>query len=342
MAIGPCGDRALQRRSEREGSNAQKYPALDRRASAIFSPRMLPAGSFVLALVTALAWASSAGGIWNGVQQSPEPGWAVRVDVGAAYCTATMIAPRWALTAAHCWEKTGPDPSATAAVVAGQPVAVDAVAQFPQWRAYYPDIALVHLAKPVPRVETVPLATADDMTYFTNQPVTVFGYGQLTSGQIPSLINNSPDGTWSLSSTCPPGFGGGYNCYRYLGTNLTGLVSAGDSGGAWVGWRDGRWHLLGVVSGYLGPGAWQGATSPASDAVAPWIAAMLAQPNPVAASRVDVNRDGVVNDDDLSVLLSEYRRRAPSPGFKAGDVNADGVVDALDLSVLLSAYGKPL
>jgi hypothetical protein len=217
---------------------------------------------------------------------------------------------------------------------------VDAVAQYPRWQPYYPDVALVHLASAVSRVETVPLATSDDMNYFADQTVDVFGYGQLTSGQIPSLINESPDGSWSLSSSCPPGFGGAYYCYRYLGgPTLTGTVSAGDSGGPWLGWRDGAWHLLGVVSGYVGLGAWQGATSPASDAVAAWISAMLAEPNPVAAARVDINHDGVVDDVDLGLLLSEYGKWTPS---RLADVNVDGIVNIIDLSILLSDWGKPL
>ncbi len=51
----------------------------------------------------------------------------------------------------------------------------------------------------------------------------------------------------------------------------------------------------------------------------------------------DANRDGVVDDRDLSVLLSHWGDG--DAGWDGGDFNADGVVDDRDLSVLLSHWG---
>lgn len=52
-----------------------------------------------------------------------------------------------------------------------------------------------------------------------------------------------------------------------------------------------------------------------------------------AKSSGDVNGDGHVGLDDLSILLSQYGTSNPQ-----SDVNGDGVVNLLDLSILLSHY----
>jgi Trypsin len=293
----------------------------------------------MLTTTAVLASTPIADGIWNGVEQNPEPGWAVRIVVGAGDCTGTMITSQWVLTAAHCWEVTGPNPSVTSVTVAGRSATVDAVAQYPNWNGGYPDIALIHLASPLSGASTLPLATPDDMSYFAGKTVTVFGYGRLASGWNPTLIQKSPDGAWALSALCPSGYGGSYWCYKYLGPNQTGLITGGDSGGPWVGWRNGGWHILGVVSGYLGTGEWQEGTSPATGPVSSWIALMLSQPNALIASRVDINHDGAVNLPDLSTLLTQYSLRGAN---LTADINRDGIVSLVDLSALLANYGKAL
>jgi hypothetical protein len=54
------------------------------------------------------------------------------------------------------------------------------------------------------------------------------------------------------------------------------------------------------------------------------------------ATQGDLNKDGIVNITDLSILLTNWgRTNAPDQ-----DVNNDGTVNIFDLSVLLSNYGK--
>ncbi|TVQ63111.1 MAG: DNRLRE domain-containing protein [Phycisphaerales bacterium] len=51
----------------------------------------------------------------------------------------------------------------------------------------------------------------------------------------------------------------------------------------------------------------------------------------------DVNGDGVVDFDDLAIVLGEFG--LTGPGLK-GDLNGDGVVDFADLSIVLGAFGS--
>jgi len=46
----------------------------------------------------------------------------------------------------------------------------------------------------------------------------------------------------------------------------------------------------------------------------------------------DINDDGVVDGNDLSVLLGHWS------GFGLGDLNLDGIVDGNDLSILLGSW----
>ena len=54
----------------------------------------------------------------------------------------------------------------------------------------------------------------------------------------------------------------------------------------------------------------------------------------------DLDRDGDVEGDDLTALLTSYGRAAGEPGFNAAaDLNDDGVVNLPDLAELLGNYG---
>jgi hypothetical protein len=58
------------------------------------------------------------------------------------------------------------------------------------------------------------------------------------------------------------------------------------------------------------------------------------------ACPADLFPDGVINQSDLGVLLSDYGC-TPSGRPCAGDIDGDGDTDQQDLGLLLSAYGKP-
>ena len=58
-------------------------------------------------------------------------------------------------------------------------------------------------------------------------------------------------------------------------------------------------------------------------------------PQTCSAKQGDVNKDGLVDVFDLSILLSAYGK----PTTECSDINRDGKVDMTDLSVLLTNYG---
>jgi hypothetical protein len=65
----------------------------------------------------------------------------------------------------------------------------------------------------------------------------------------------------------------------------------------------------------------------------------LLQPEP----RGDLNGDGVVNYEDLKLVIAHLGTRVGQPGFDArADVNGDGVVDMADVSTELQLLEREM
>jgi hypothetical protein len=58
------------------------------------------------------------------------------------------------------------------------------------------------------------------------------------------------------------------------------------------------------------------------------------------ALKGDINGDGTVSINDMSILLSNYGKTTSSSTNSNADINADGIINVLDMSILLSNYGK--
>ncbi len=62
-----------------------------------------------------------------------------------------------------------------------------------------------------------------------------------------------------------------------------------------------------------------------------------------APASPDINHDGVVNNADMSIVLSTMNTRAGDPGFNAAaDLNGDGIVDIYDLVQIGLNFGRIL
>ena len=59
-------------------------------------------------------------------------------------------------------------------------------------------------------------------------------------------------------------------------------------------------------------------------------------PTPTVCKPADINRDGKVNGNDLSILFTNILSTSPSP--VRADINADGIVDITDYSILVRDY----
>tara|TARA_R100001510_G_C7608716_1_gene172961 strand:+ start:440 stop:973 length:534 start_codon:yes stop_codon:yes gene_type:complete len=57
-------------------------------------------------------------------------------------------------------------------------------------------------------------------------------------------------------------------------------------------------------------------------------------------SRSDINQDGLVAAEDLTILLGSFNLAVKDVSNERADINEDGIIDGADLTILLSNWGQ--
>ncbi|MDQ2075154.1 trypsin-like serine protease [Marinimicrobium sp. ABcell2] len=171
-------------------------------------------------------------------------------------CMATLIGPRFAITAAHCVNEklrlsaSAPEGPGFAVTIAGRPARIDAVLRHPgNGTDRAPDIALLRLAEPVTHVAPMPLYRGTDEV---GQVVVMPGWGGTGNGDTglgtedglfrvaENRVDRAEDGNLSWRFDAP----GNPNVLT-----LEGISGPGDSGGPALIHTDSGWRIAGVGSG---------------------------------------------------------------------------------------------
>ena len=211
----------------------------------------------IWAIAAPLLFASPAGAVQGGeAQQAGEPGFAVRVDRYEpatdrwhVWCSATLVTPSEAISAAHCFDSDS-DVTAASIVVQGERRAIT-VRRHPNYNSVGinpNDVAVLSISGE-PLAGAIPIVSEQELREIRGTTVSFFGFGRTGSTAAPSSVSvKTPDHSWKLPNACQSVFGDSLCLLRQSGFEHVDVLG-GDSGGSWVAWIDGGWRLFAVHSG---------------------------------------------------------------------------------------------
>jgi secreted trypsin-like serine protease len=241
-----------------------------------------------------------------------------------SFCTATLIAPRWVLTAAHCLEEqegmaldpsmtffyVGPDanPASYAGPASGQLLRADTFVPHPDYdpQATLHDVGLVHLAQAATGVASYPLSSTAMTGSFIGQRPLYVGYGA-TDG-----VQQAGSGVKRSASIEIVDI----DDASYLSAFGSSGICFGDSGGPGLLQIGGQWRVIGVNSTVAGSGGGDPCRAYYNhmrvDVYAPWIAEVTGAPPPSCVQNPDMchcagacKSDGSCDNSVCQVLSCE-------------------------------------
>lgn len=166
----------------------------------------------------------------------------------------TLIAPEWAVTAAHVGRDI-PQDGSHSVEIGGKSYLVDGVVLHPDWsQSHFNDIALVRLAEPVEWVEPIRLYRKNDET---GQVAILVGRGDFGNGLTGATVM---DGRLRAATNIVEKIETGSIWFAFdapdspNATPLEGVSGPGDSGGPAFLEVDGIPHIIGVSSFSIGLG----------------------------------------------------------------------------------------
>lgn len=195
--------------------------------------------------------APDSGAISNGVTGvEREAPWAIRLETsrGAPFCSGSLISSRVVVTAKHCTRGRSAS-SMRVRFPSGGTRTVSA-----KHEASTVDIAVLRLSSSVSARPLYVSRNEDTLRSFVDRGVTFFGWGRTSANSgMSSVVRKTPNGSWMGARYCQSYFGPEGTRACFLKTRTYGqdgvAVWPGDSGGAWVGWVNGRWVLLAIERG---------------------------------------------------------------------------------------------
>ncbi|MEM6750919.1 MAG: trypsin-like serine protease [Planctomycetota bacterium] len=287
-----------------------------------------------------------------------------RIFTNEGQCSATLVAPNYILTAAHCFGPPGVTPSAASFEIEtlGGMQTIDLTGStvhiHPEWTGSFGtglDLALIELAAPITVVDPLLLSFSDRGSFIGQNAVHV-GFGREGTGLTGALPGTEGDKRAGenridiLASVT-----GGDRLYlttdfdqplnNVLNQALPTEYSAasGDSGGPLIVtdfFGDSRIAAVssyisasdGVTDGDYGDTSGYTAIDDGLDFLFPFLAG---QAEGVFFGDADTN--GVVNLADFDALAQSFGMI--DAGWADGDFNSDGVVDLIDFDLLAQNFG---